>query len=234
MAKKKLSYGTKKLVIDMKKIRDEFAHIGFIPDERLTEGALSKSLEKTASDMIAELNKRSSMRETQGGDAPYFTNPEINRGVFDRPFESATVTTQVFQGSEYKVSVNAPLTTTKGQTVDLIDVLQSGRNRKQMPSDKRVIFPATQKGSERLIKKRLGGVKSVKLIFRANKARYKRKKGKLVMVSIDYLPATESRDILGVIARDLENRISKQKIVIPSLGISGNIGKDLIKVKVDK
>lgn len=233
MAKKKLSYGSKKIFINVKKIRDEFARIGIIPGKGLIKGALTEMLEDTANELVNELNKRSSMRATQGTGSSYFTRTNINRAVVDKPFENARVNL-TSKTQSVSLSLTAPLTSTKGNTIDLIDLLQTGRPRKQMPEGKRIIFPVTQKGAERLIKKRIGSVTSVKSIFRAGKARYKKRNGKLVLVSLGYLPAMSGRDILGVIARDMENRISKQKIEIPDLGITGNIGKGLVKVKVDK
>lgn len=218
----------------MKKIQDEFRHLGFFPDEQLTGGTISRAIEESAKKMIRELNARSSMRETQGAGDSYFTHPSINRAVYNQPFKDATVKTEKTGKTEYKTSVQAIVKSTKGNSVNLIDVIQSGRPRKEMPSKKRIVFPATQKSSGRLIKKRIGNVDEIPKIFRVGKAKYKKIKGRLALVSLDYLPEVKGRDILGVIARNVEKKISKKKVKIPSLGISGEIGKGLIKVKADK
>lgn len=229
--KAKVKTKNKSIAIDTDLIRRELESVFALPGTKRKVVEIEKIAEQTANDVINELNKRSSMRETQGAGSPYFERPDINRAVVNQPFSNASaITTSTPQG--VKVAVYAPVTSTKsgGQPVDIFDVLQNGRPK--ILSNKKMVFPATRDGAERLIKKRLTGVTSVKKIFRAGKARYKKKNGKIALIFTHKINKMEGRDILGVIARDIEGRLEKKEITLKTLGIQGKIGKGKIKVRV--
>jgi hypothetical protein len=232
--KAKIRAKNKGVLIDTGVIRKELERTFALPGTLRKVTEIEKIAEKTANDVIKELNKNSSMRENQGAGSPYFERTDINRGVFNRPFENASVTVTDVTTNSVQVSVFAPINTTqsRGNPVDIFDVLENGRPRKELSGDKKIVFPVTRKGAERLIKKRLGSVTSVKKIFRAQRARYKKKNGEIVLVFLDYVPEIKPRNILGVIARDIEKRLEKEDITLKTLGIKGKIGKGKIKVRV--
>lgn len=223
-----LKSGSKKLVIDFRKIREEFSDLGFNPDGKLTEGSLTKMAEETAEKVISELNRRSSMREDMGSDSWYFNSSRVDRAVFNQPFSNAEVESVNVKSKRVEATITAPVTSTKGKTVDIFEVLTQGRP--ETSSSKPIVFPVTAPGSERLLKMRLGTTDDVKKIFRTSKVRYLRKNGKIVIARLNYLPAIKKRDIVGVIARDIQRRLDEETISVPSLGITGKI-KGLIKVK---
>lgn len=224
-----LKSGSKKLVIDFRKIREEFSDLGFSPDGKLTEGSLTKMAEETAEEVISELNRRSSMREDMGSDSWYFNSSRVDRAVFNQPFSNAEVESVNVKSKRLEATITAPVTSTRGNTVDIFEVLTQGRPEKSTV-EKPIYFPVTSSGSERLLKMRLGTTDDVRKIFRASKVRYLRKNGRIVIARLNYLPAIKKRDIVGVIARDIQRRLDEEVIAVPSLGITGKI-KGLIKVK---
>lgn len=234
-SKVKAKTRNKNISIDTGLIRRELEATFATPGTKRKVTEIEKIAEQVANDVVDELNKRSSMRESQGAGSPYFERTDINRAVKNQPFENANVAVRSATTTGVKVSISAPVTSTKssGKPVDIFDILENGRPRKDLPEGDFIVFPVTRTGAERLLKKRLTGVRSVKKIFRAQKARYKKKNGKIVLAFLPYLPKVEARGILGVIARDIEDRLVKKEITLKTLGIKGRIGKGNIKVRVE-
>lgn len=232
--KSKIRAKNKSIVIDTGLIRKELESKFSLPGVKRKVTEIEKISEKVANDVIGELNKRSSMRESQGSGSPYFQRTDINRGVFDQPFQNASVTVMQTPSNDLKLSVYAPITSTmsSGTPVDIFDILENGRPRRELGGDKKIVFPATRAGAERLIKKRLTGVRNVNRIFRAQKARYRKENGRIVLIFMRHLPAIAPRGILGVIARDIEDRLAKEEITLKTLGIKGQLGKGKVKVRV--
>ena len=231
-SKVKAKAKNKSIVIDTGLIRRELEATFATPGTKRKVTEIEKIAEQTANDVISELNKRSSMRENQGAGSPYFERTDVNRAVKNKPFENATVAVRSATTTGVKISLSAPVIPTKsnGRPVDIFDILENGRDK--IVSSKKMVFPATRDGAERLIKKRLTGVRSVKKIFRAQSARYKKRNGKIVLIFTNEIKKVEGRGILGVIARDIEDRLVKKEITLKTLGIKGKIGKGKIKVKV--
>lgn len=232
--KSKIRVKNKSIVIDTGLIKKELESKFTLPSTKSKVTEVEKISEKVANDVIGELIKRSSMRESQGSSSPYFQRGDINRGVFNQPFQNASVTVTQTQSNDLKISLYAPIISTKssGTPVDIFDILENGRPRRELGGDKKIVFPATRTGAERLIKKRLTGVRDVKRIFRAQKARYKKEDGRIVLVFMRHLPEITPRGILGVIARDIEDRLAKKEITLKTLGIKGQFGKGKGKIKV--
>lgn len=179
-------------------------------------------------DMIDEINSRTSMRESQASGDPYFRGNTVHRNIHNKPFGNAFVATDAMNQSVVSVSVSAPVTSNKGVTVDIFKIIDEGRQGKT--SSKKIIYPIT---SGSLFKKNLSSIKRTNQMFSGGSVRYVRdRKGKIKMYVGHELSKIEGRDILGVLAKEIEARIAKYNLRF----VKGQpvIGRGVIKVKVDR
>lgn len=182
---------------------------------------------EAAQDLIDEFNNRSSMRESQASGDSYFRSG-THTNIHNKPFSGASVVMDDVSKGVVSVTVAAPVTSTKGVTADVFKIIDEGRSQKQ--TSKKIVYPMTD-GT--LVKKNLQTVKRVNRIFNNGGVRYKRdKKGRIKMYVGNTLSKVEGRDILGVLAREIEARIANYRVRF----IKGQpaIGRGMVKVKVKR
>lgn len=189
-------------------------------------GEIERIAREASQELIDEFNKHSSMRESQGSGAPYFRDPDIHRNVHNKPFRTATIQNMELSKGIVSTTVEAISVSNKGVAVDVFGIIDEGRNASPNAV---ALFPKTT-GS--LVKSNLKNINRVNRIFNPKGVRYVRGKRGIKMVFMRGLPEVTGKNLLGVLARDIEQRFISYRLEF----IKGEptIGRGLIKVKVKR